>query len=189
MNQATEEALWRYVEEVLRFSPALDLTAVRDAKVFWRRFIEPSLALLPWLPASGKLMDIGSGMGVPGIPLLLARPALSGALIERRKKRAEFLRHLTRKFALGAEIYDCDIRTLAPLAVDAAVARAVDRPEALLDMCRPHMKPGGVAVFPVSQATGTPSVDGWKLMERAETTAGGHRQPILIYRCSVSRET
>ena len=65
-----------YIDEVMKFRRALNLTSISDPELFHARFIEPSLALSEWLPEEGRMLDIGSGMGVPGIPLLMARPGL-----------------------------------------------------------------------------------------------------------------
>ncbi len=154
--------LERYVSETLRFSRALNLTAVKDAAKFHRRFVEPSLALLPWLPEQGVLLDVGSGMGVPGVPLLLARSGLRGVLVERRKKRAEFLRHLVRTLNLDADVHDCDVRELAGIRADALVARAVAKPEALLTMTAHLMAPDALAVLPTAMHTPPAGLDGWR---------------------------
>ena len=158
----SEEALRGYCHEVLRFRKALNLTSVSQESEFMSRFVEPSVALAQWMPEGGRLLDIGSGMGVPGIPLLIARPGLQGVLVERRKKRAEFLRHVVRVLKLRAEVYDADINALPSLGVDVCVARAVAHIPALLDMCAPHMNEGGVAVLPVPQSAAAENVEGWR---------------------------
>ena len=81
-----------YCDEVMRFRKVLNLTSVKDPQVFYQRFILQSIALADWVKSDDIMLDIGSGMGVPGIPLLIHRPDIQGVLVERRKKRAEFLR-------------------------------------------------------------------------------------------------
>lgn len=150
-----------YCREVLRFRKALNLTSVSDEEEFMLRFVRPSVALAEWMPERGRLLDIGSGMGVPGVPLLISRPGLHGVLVERRKKRAEFLRHLVRVLKLDAEVFDADIEELPSLGVDICVARAVTHVPGLLRMCAQHMNPGGVAVFPVPQTASDADIEGW----------------------------
>ena len=152
-----------YVREVLKFRKALNLTSIDEAEAFERRFILPSLALAEWLPERGRLLDIGSGMGIPGIPLLIAKPSLHGVLVERRKKRAEFLRHVVRKLALRAEVHDADINELACLHVDVCVARAVTDESLLLRMCARHANPDAMAVLPVPRNARPADVAGWKV--------------------------
>lgn len=139
----------QYCLEVLRFRKALNLTSISDPDEFHRRFVAPSLALAAWLPERGRLLDIGSGMGIPGIPLLIHNPNLYGVLVERRKKRAEFLRHVIRTLKLSGEVHDADINALPSLGVDACVARAVTNQEHLLTMCGRHANPDSVVVIPV----------------------------------------
>ena len=152
-----------YVREVLKFRKALNLTSIAQADEFESRFILPSLALVQWLPGKGRLLDIGSGMGVPGIPLLIAMPGLQGVLVERRKKRAEFLRHVVRKLSLRAEVYDADINELSCLHVDVCVARAVADESLLLQMCARHVNPGALAVLPVPRNSNRAQVAGWRV--------------------------
>jgi len=171
-----------YIAETLKFAKVLNLTSVKDAQVFHQRFIEPSLALCAWLPQQGVLLDVGSGMGIPGIPVLLAQPALRGVLVERRKKRAEFLRHMVRTLSLNADVYDCDVRDLQDLQASACVARAVTRPATLLSMVTPHMVRSAVAVLPTASKMQAASVRGWDL-EGSETIAvGSEKQHVQRYR-------
>jgi len=169
-----------YCREVLRFRKALNLTSVSDEKEFKLRFVDPSVALAQWMPEGGRLLDIGSGMGVPGVPLLITRPCLHGLLVERRKKRAEFLRHLVRVLKLDAEVFDADINDLPKLEADICVARAVTNVPVLLSMCEPHMRPGGVAVLPVPQSTAAAELFGWKF-DGSYTTSAIAEQKIHRY--------
>lgn len=179
------ESCAAYVAEVMKFRKALNLTSVGDAEVFAARFIRPSLALSQWLPRQGRLLDIGSGMGVPGIPLLIQHPTLEGVLVERRKKRTEFLRHVIRTLGLNAVAYDADIREIPPLGVDVCVARAVTDQAELLSMCTPHMRQHGVAVLPVPRASCAVEVSGWVLASQrfiAGSSESGDEQLVRCYR-------
>ncbi len=180
----------RYVAETLKFSKALNLTAIHDADEFSRCFIDPSIALCNWLPDKGVLLDVGSGMGVPGIPVLLRKPGLYGVLVERRKKRAEFLRHVVRLLKLDAEVHDCDVRELKGISANVCVARAVMRPEVLLPMIAGNMVLNGRAVLPVPETLEARSFPGWKMESINEVVCAGMRQRIHCYRKDeVSRET
>lgn len=177
----TDERIQVYVREVMRFSRALNLTAIRDEQAFFERFITPSQALTAWLPATGRMLDVGSGMGVPGVPLLISMPGLHGVLVERRKKRAEFLRHLVRVLALDAEVSDTDIRELPRLHVDICVARAVTGVAKLLAMCAPHANNGALAVLPVPRATRPAPAAGWGFVAAHQVQAG-ETQQVHCYR-------
>jgi len=176
------EGIERYIVETLKFSKALNLTSVKDAHLFRQRFIEPSLALCKWLPQQGILLDVGSGMGIPGIPILLARSELHGVLVERRKKRAEFLRHIVRTLRLNADVYACDVRDLKGIQASACVARAVTRPETLLNMTAPHMLRNAVAVLPTASEMQAGSVSGWDFEGSEKIALGNEQQHIQRYR-------
>ncbi len=152
-----------YAQEVLKFRKALNLTSIDNEDDFFSRFIEPSLTMTGWMPEEGRLLDIGSGMGIPGVPLLIAKPGLVGVLVERRKKRAEFLRHVVRTLKLNAEVYDADINHLPNLHVDICVARAVTDEGHLLEMCSPHANQGAIAVLPVPRSSKCAHVVSWSM--------------------------
>lgn len=175
----------------MRFSRALNLTSVKHINEFHERFIQPSLALLPFLPASGRLLDVGSGMGIPGVPILLARPGLHGILVERRQKRAEFLKHLRRVLGFDAEIHAEDLEHLHCLHADACVARAVDRVQHLLKMCSSHAHAGTLAVLTVPRSSEIVHMESWHFQRSIRIAAGKEDQIIHIYRYEkkVSRET
>lgn len=172
-----------YVQEVMKFRKALNLTSISDPVLFHERFVVPSVALAEWMPEGGRLLDIGSGMGVPGIPLLISKPGLTGVLVERRKKRAEFLRHVVRKLALTSEVYDADINDLPCLNIDICVARAVTDEEGLLQMCTPHVNVGAIAVLPVPVSSKAKQVDGWKLVGEHVVAIKGDQSDKQIIRC------
>lgn len=182
------EQLVRYEQEVLRFAKVLNLTSLQQAEMLRQRLIEPSLAMAEMLPDEGRLLDVGSGMGVPGIPILLAKPGMHGILVERRAKRAEFLRHLKRVLDLDMEVYAVDLRQLPSLGVSVCVARAVDAAQRVLGMCGRHMQVGGVAVLVVPRRSEPVDVPGWRYVDGR--FIGGGLQLVHRY-CyqGVSRET
>ncbi|MDX8406140.1 MAG: RsmG family class I SAM-dependent methyltransferase [Mariprofundus sp.] len=171
-----------YVDEVMRFRKGLNLTSIDNRDEFISRFILPSLALIDDIPDGSRFLDIGSGMGVPGIPLLMAGRGYFGCLVERRKKRAEFLRHLVRKLDLRADVYDVDINNLPDLNVDVCVARAVTDEKGLLAMCTKHINEGGIAVLPVPASSDVAHVPGWSLFDEKSIAIEGTMQLIRCYR-------
>jgi 16S rRNA (guanine527-N7)-methyltransferase len=93
-------ALKRYIEEIELFNPAYGLVKVRDRVELIVKHILDSLAplnilrrLLETRPSAGQIADVGSGAGVPGIPLAICMPGVEFTLIERMGRRAGFLRN------------------------------------------------------------------------------------------------
>lgn len=86
-----------YLEELHRWSKIVDLVSQSDQEVIIRKHILDSLAVLSVLPQQGRLLDLGSGAGFPGLPIAIANPALSVILLEPRRKRVNFLREVLRK--------------------------------------------------------------------------------------------
>ncbi|MDX8381031.1 MAG: RsmG family class I SAM-dependent methyltransferase [Ghiorsea sp.] len=160
-----DKAQVEYCDEVLKFRKVLNLTSIRDLNIFYKTFILPSVGLERWVPKGAVVLDIGSGMGVPGIPLLIHRQDITGILVERRKKRTEFIRHVIRKLKLKGVAYDADIHDLEPLHATVCIARAVSEIRVLLKMCDKHIIIGGRAVLPVPNDAVLPSVESWVLNE------------------------
>ncbi|HEX7326193.1 MAG TPA: 16S rRNA (guanine(527)-N(7))-methyltransferase RsmG [Rhodanobacteraceae bacterium] len=96
---AVPAKLLAYVELLAKWNHAYNLTAVRDPQDMIARHLLDSLAVLPFVRGA-SLADIGSGAGLPGIPLALARPALAVTLVESNGKKARFLREAVRSLPL-----------------------------------------------------------------------------------------
>jgi len=78
------------------------------------------------IPHGARLLDIGSGAGLPGIPLAIARPDLAVTLLEPRGRRAAFLRHAVRTVPVaGGEVLEARVQSLEEPVYDVATVRAV----------------------------------------------------------------
>lgn len=88
-----------YLALLAKWNRTYNLTAVRDPAEMVARHLLDSLAVLPWLHGD-TLADLGSGAGLPGIPLAIARPGMQVALVESNGKKARFLREAVRSLPL-----------------------------------------------------------------------------------------
>jgi 16S rRNA (guanine527-N7)-methyltransferase len=88
------ERLAAYLDQVAAWSPRVNLTGARSAEERARILVEPVLGAASFV--AGRLLDIGSGNGSPGLVLALLRPELSVTLLEPRLKRWAFLRDAAR---------------------------------------------------------------------------------------------
>ena len=91
--------LLAYLDLLERWNRAYNLTAVRQRADMVTRHLLDSLAVLPWIPG-GRLLDAGSGAGLPGVPLAIARPDLDVTLLDSAGKKIRFLEHLRRELGL-----------------------------------------------------------------------------------------
>jgi 16S rRNA (guanine527-N7)-methyltransferase len=91
-----------YYRELKRFSKAYNLTSLEEPAEFAIKGVLDSLLYLRFIPEGAiSLLDVGSGAGLPGVVLKIARPELYITLIEPSRKRATFLRHIIYKLALN----------------------------------------------------------------------------------------
>lgn len=129
----------------------MNLTSVRDPAQAWEKLIQGSLVVLAAHRFSGReqVADVGSGGGLPGIPLRLALPGLRLTLIESDQKKARFLRDVVAAMDLGdvtvdgrrAEEVGRDPRHRD--SYDVVVTRAAARAPVAAEYCLPLLRPGG----------------------------------------------
>jgi naphthoate synthase len=141
-----------YVEALLRTNEALNLTAIRDADEAWTRHILESLELVASVRALGakRCVDLGTGGGVPGMPLAIAMPDTEWLLIDAREKKIAFIAETAK--ALGVT----NVRAVASRAellvakgktdrdhADLLVARALAPMPVLVELALPFVRVGG----------------------------------------------
>jgi len=141
----TLEPIARYLELLDRWSRTHALTSLEREERF-EELILDSAALLPFLdrlPAHSRVIDFGTGMGIPAILIALARPDLSVVALDKSHKKIAFVRQA------GLELGLLNLQPLAgraeaipPLLADAGVAKAVGTLELLTGWWRRHSLPG-----------------------------------------------
>ena len=145
--------LQAYAGLLRSWAPRLDLVAPGDLSRLKERHLDDSLKALPLLTAAppGPAVDVGSGAGLPGIPLALAEPARSWRLLEPRAKRAAFLEEVVRELELDCEVLALTAQQAArdpALAASHAIAtaRALAAPVAAFALIGPLVVPGGLGI-------------------------------------------
>jgi 16S rRNA (guanine527-N7)-methyltransferase len=128
----------------------LNLTTVPRADA-WDRHVGEALELLAVAPPAegARLVDVGSGAGLPGIPMAVVRPDLEVVLCESDRRRAGFLTHVAGLLGLrGVSVIAVRAEELGRTAearesFDAAVSRATAAPPVLCELCLPLLRCGG----------------------------------------------
>ena len=154
LPQADEQALDRfelYQRLLLEWNEKMNLTAITDPVEVARKHFADSLAALPYLQPGTKVIDVGTGAGFPGVPLLILRPELQLTLADSLQKRLTFLETLLRELGLHAQLVhgraeDLGQNRLYREQFDAALSRAVAGLPVLLELTTPFVKVGGAAI-------------------------------------------
>ena len=160
------EALGLYLAHLMDMNTKMNLTAIRDVESAWERHLFDALTLVPVLREmgeSGKIVDIGSGGGLPGIPLAIVMPSFEFTLVDATKKKTAFLSLVVEKLGLKnvtvinsrAEGLGQDKGTKVLQGYtgghrekyDAAMARAVGKVAMIAELTVPLVKVGGLVVL------------------------------------------
>lgn len=174
LEAALADPLLAYLDLLARWNRTYNLTAVRDPQEMVVRHLLDSLAMLPHVELlaarGGRLADLGTGPGLPGIPLAIARPGLRISLVESNGKKARFMREALRTLRLAnAEVQERRIEAAGPAgAFDAITARALATLPEILALGAHLLKPDGVllamkGVYPEDEIAALPAP--WRVLE------------------------
>ena len=154
LPQADERALERfeiYQRLLGEWNERMNLTAITDPVEVAEKHFADSLAALPYLKPGMKVIDVGTGAGFPGVPLLIMEPRLDLTLADSLQKRLTFLDALLQELGLTAALVhgraeDLGQNRLYRERFDAATSRAVANLPVLLELTTPFVKVGGSAI-------------------------------------------
>lgn len=154
------ERYGRFLAMLLAANEQMNLTAITTPEEMWMRHIFDSLTLLPMLaelPEKARVADVGSGAGLPGIPLAIALPKASFSLIESTGKKAAFIEAAVRALGLrNVKVLNARAEEVGRdwnrgqgtrESFDAAVARAVGRLSIIAELCVPLVRVGGLVLL------------------------------------------
>ena len=154
LPQADERALDRfeiYHRLLSEWNERMNLTAITDPVAVAEKHFADSLAALPYLKPGMKVVDVGTGAGFPGVPLLIMEPGLELTLADSLQKRLTFLDALLKELGLKAALVhgraeDLGQNKLYREQFDAALSRAVANLPVLLELTTPFVRVGGTAI-------------------------------------------
>lgn len=106
LPQATQQRLLDYLSLLTKWNQAYNLTAVRDPAEMVNQHLLDCLAVVPYVSAL-TILDVGSGAGLPGVPLALALPNAQVTLLDSNQKKTAFLRQAAIELGLGNATIEC----------------------------------------------------------------------------------
>lgn len=137
--------LTQYLLLLDKWNAAYNLTAIRDLETMVSKHLLDSLAILPWL--NGKLiLDVGTGAGLPGIPLAIAQPERQFVLLDSNGKKVRFLQEVKRQLALpNLEVVQFRVENYHPKqGFDTVLSRAFSSLEQMIFWTQHLISPEGV---------------------------------------------
>ncbi|WP_140909762.1 16S rRNA (guanine(527)-N(7))-methyltransferase RsmG [Cognatiluteimonas lumbrici] len=194
LDAALGGPLLAYLALLAKWNRTYNLTAVREPRGMVAKHLLDSLAMhgsvADIAARGGSLADLGTGPGLPGIPLAIAYPRLQVALVESNGKKARFMREALRTLGLGnARVVESRIEAFdAPGAFDAITARALATLPLILELGGHLLKPDGVLLamkgaLPGDEIAALPA--GWALREvrpLAVPGLGAERHLVVVGR-------
>ena len=141
------DALSRFEQLLASVAVPRGMVGARDAARLWTRHILDSLRAASEIGPIGRVADLGSGAGLPGVPLAVAVPTASFVLVEPRRARAAFLESVTADLGLA----NVEVRMARAERVvdrfDAVVARAVASAAGTWKLAGPRLEPSGRLIY------------------------------------------
>jgi 16S rRNA (guanine527-N7)-methyltransferase len=139
-DPAQIDALLAYAELLLHWNARINLTGARSVNALVQSHFPDAFAVAGWLEGPARLVDVGSGGGLPALPLAILRPRLDIQLCEPIAKKGAFLRTAIRESGLTGRVR-LDTRRAEEVAeaggvFDAAMSRATFTPEVWLTLAR-----------------------------------------------------
>ncbi|MGD8808669.1 MAG: 16S rRNA (guanine(527)-N(7))-methyltransferase RsmG [Gammaproteobacteria bacterium] len=153
--QTFAEPLARFLNLLAKWNRVYNLTGFRDPQSLLDRVLLECLLLADYL-CGQTIADVGSGAGLPGLPLAITLPERHFTLIESRAKRVHFLRHVVGDLGLkNVRIEHCRAEDLrAAQSFDTVLGRAVAAPQEFIKIARHLTRPGSRVVLLTSPDKG-----------------------------------
>ena len=151
LSQHQRNLFRTYLDELWDWNQRMNLTGLSTRERMAIELLLDSLIPAPFLPDEGRMLDVGSGAGFPGVPLKIYNPQLKAHLLEPNSKKVSFLRQVIRLLRLN-EIkviegrIERDGSKLHPGGYQLITARALAPLAQTIRWCAPFLYPGGLLV-------------------------------------------
>lgn len=189
LAESAQEKLLAYLELLAKWNKTYNLTAIRDPEKMVSHHLLDSLAVLPHLPA-GALADVGSGGGLPGIPIAIAEPERAVTVNDANHKKAAFLQQAIIELRLAnAQVHVSRVQAWRPAQRFACViARGFAELADLIAACRHLLAPGGVlaamkGVYPAEELARVPAGADCRDVRRLQVPLLEAERHLVLCRC------
>ncbi|MDR3391447.1 MAG: 16S rRNA (guanine(527)-N(7))-methyltransferase RsmG [Sulfuriferula sp.] len=160
ISETQGELLLAYLNLIEKWNRVHNLTAVRDPNKMLSHHLLDSLSVYPYVKAK-NLLDVGSGAGLPGIPLAIINPAWNVALIDSNKKKSAFQQQVVIELGLSnVNVLSGRVETIAPeIKFDGIISRAFSEINLFIELTRNLIAANGCwyamkGVYPEQELTG-----------------------------------
>ena len=185
----TQQRLLDYLALLQKWNRIYNLTAVREASKMVSHHLLDCLAIVPHVKAN-TVLDVGSGAGLPGIPLALAAPRIHVTLLESSHKKTAFLQQAKSELKLDNVAVTCErVEAWHPgREFEMVISRAFSDLAEFITLAGRHVVPGGClaamkGIYPHEEITRLPQ--GWRLHQAIPLAVPGlraHRHLLLLER-------
>ena len=156
----------KYARMLAEDSDELGLLGPRELDKLWTRHILNSAVVAELLAPGNRVADVGSGAGLPGIPMAIAKPDARFVLIEPMERRSSWLQQVVTDLGLkNVEVIRARAEEVQLADFDVVTARAVAALDKLLKICVPLLKPGG-SVIALKGSKATEEIEAAKKLQK-----------------------
>lgn len=179
------DQLLAYHGLLVKWNKAYNLTAVRDPAAMIGRHLIDSLSVLPWI-GEGRLLDVGSGPGLPGIPLAICRPDLQVTTLDSNGKKTRFQVQIKAELGLdNLQVINGRVEAVEEPPFDMVISRAFASLQDMLDLSGHLCAPSGVflamkGLYPDSEIEQIPSGYTLKESHRLELPVSDGERHLLV---------
>jgi 16S rRNA (guanine527-N7)-methyltransferase len=190
LAESAQHKLMAYLELLAKWNKTYNLTAIRDPLQMISQHLLDSLAVRPHLPA-GALADVGSGGGLPGIPLAIAEPARRVTLNDASHKKAAFLQQAVIELKLAnADVHIGRVQAWQPeIPFACVISRGFAELAQFVATCRHLVREGGVlaamkGLYPREELDRVPAGTDCRDVRRLQVPLLGAERHLVLCRCA-----
>ncbi len=172
LDEKARSRLLAHLELIAKWNRVHNLTAVRETEQMVVLHLLDSLSVLPYLEGAQSIVDVGSGAGLPGIPIAIARPLARVTLLDSSHKKCVFLQQAKTELALDNVEVVCDrVEKWRPAArFDAVISRAFSDLADFVSQAQHLVAPGGrliamKGVYPFEEIARVPATHRVEVLE------------------------